>query len=297
MLEELRALIDFQSLATQAVSFLPRVVVALVIVMGFLIVFRVTRPGLRRIMSHAGLAPTLIHLLVDNVYRFTLIVFGLVMAAGQLGINVGAALAGIGVAGIAIGFAAQDSLANTIAGFLIFWDKPFLVGDWVHVADEYGRVDEITLRTTRIQTNNNTYVVIPNQKIIDEVLVNHSKNGATRVEVPLGIAYKELIPEARKVILDAVKDLQYVEKEPGPTVVVQSLGSSSVDLIVRVWITDVSKEKPIHNAVMEASKLALDEAGIQIPYPHLQLFLDSVEPRVWEGLAEVAGRSRGKDAG
>jgi len=204
MMDELRSLIDFPALATQTVTYLPRVVVALLIMVAFLIIYRLTRPGLRRIMSHAGLAPTLIHLLVDNVYRFGLVIFGLVMAMGQLGINVGAALAGIGVVGIAIGFAAQDSLANTIAGFLIFWDKPFLVGDWVHVADEYGRVDEITLRTTRIQTNNNTYVVIPNQKIIDEVLVNHSKNGATRVEVPLGIAYKEYIPDARAAIIDAV---------------------------------------------------------------------------------------------
>jgi small conductance mechanosensitive channel len=244
-------------------------------------------------MKRAGLEPTLIRHLVDSVFRFSLLLFGLVMAAGQLGINVGAALAGIGVAGLAIGFAAQDSLSNTIAGFLIFWDKPFLVGDWVEVADEYGRVDEITLRTTRIQTNNNTYVVIPNQRIIDEVLVNHSKHGSTRVEVPVGIAYKEFVPDARKVILDAVCDLEWVDREPAPAVVVQELASSGVSLLVRVWITDVSKEKPIYNRVLEASKLALDDAGIQIPYPHLQLFLDRVEPEVWDGLAEAAQRARG----
>jgi small-conductance mechanosensitive channel len=76
-------------------------------------------------------------------------------------------------------------------------------------------------------------------------------------------------------------------------VVVQELAGSGVSLLVRVWITDVSKEKPIYNRVLEASKLALDDAGIQIPYPHLQLFLDHVEPRVWDGLAEAAQRARG----
>ncbi|MEZ5363423.1 MAG: mechanosensitive ion channel family protein [Bryobacterales bacterium] len=225
-------------------------------------------------------------MLVDNVYRYTVLGFGIIMAADQIGVNVGAALAGIGVVGIAVGFAAQDTLSNIIAGFLIFLDKPFMVGDWLHVADQVGEVSEITMRTTRIRTKNNTWVVIPNKKIIDEVLVNHSKHGETRLDVPIGIAYKENIPQAREVLLRAVHGLEGVVNHPEPQVVVTGLGASSVDLEVRVWISVASSEPPLYAKVLEVSKLALDEANIEIPFPHLQLFFDDVRPAVWNGLKE-----------
>lgn len=268
-------------------AFLPGLIVAFVILFAFWVGYRIVRRPLRAILGRSGLQPPLIHLLVDNVFRFSLLAFALVMAASQVGINVGAALAGIGVAGIAIGFAAQDSLANTIAGFMIFWDKPFEVGDWLDVADEYGQVKEITLRTTRIRTLKNTYVVIPNKNIIDQVLTNHSKHGETRVDVPVGIAYKEYIPEARKVMLEAAKGVEGVLATPAPDVVVSGLGNSSVDLLVRVWTNDSRDEARLCAATLEACKLALDEAGIQIPFPHLQLFVDDVEDRVWERAAAL----------
>lgn len=270
-----------------AVTFVPRVIVAVLIFVGFFAVFRLTRRPLESLLRRAGLDGALISLLVGNIYRLTLLGIGLVMAAGQVGINVGAALAGIGVIGIAIGFAAQDSLANTIAGFLIFIDKPFLVGDFVTVSDQYGRVTEITMRSTRIRTPQNTYVVIPNKHVIDAVLVNHSKHGETRVDVPVGIAYKEDIREARRVILEALASVQHVAGSPAPDVVVAELGSSSVDLLVRVWIDDAGEEKAVLAGVLEATKLALDAAGIQIPFPHLQLFVDDVQDRVWDRLEQL----------
>ena len=217
-----------------------------------------------------------------NIYRWVVFVFGLVMAADQLGINVAAALAGIGVVGIAVGFAAQDTLANTIAGFVIFLDKPFEVGEWVTVAGEYGRVSNITMRSTRIRTNNNTYVVIPNRKIIDEILVNHSKHGDTRIVVPVGIAYQEDVAAARDVLLDAVAKLDGVLRDPAPDVVTVELGPSSVHLHVRVWIRDAALEQPVFFRALEASKRALDAAGMQIPFPRFQLSVEKVEDRVWE---------------
>lgn len=97
------------------------------------------------------------------------------MAASQLGVNIGAALAGLGVVGIAVGFAAQETIANMIAGFLIFWDRPFKVGDFITTEEKYGEVREITMRTTRIRTMENTYVVIPNKQIIGDTLVNRKR--------------------------------------------------------------------------------------------------------------------------
>jgi len=292
-MESLNSLFDRDRLIADVTTFLPRLGAALLVFLAFWLLQRLTRPLLRGILRRAGIHETLTHMLVDNIYGMTILVLGVISAAGQLGINVTAALAGISVAGIAIGLAAQDSLSNMIAGFQIFWDKPFVVGDHVTVMDKYGRVVDITMRTTRIRTQQNTYVVIPNKHIIDSVLVNHTKHGETRVEVDIGIAYKESIAEARRVLLEAVSKIDGVLADPAPDVVVTGTGSSSVDLRVRLWINDAHIERRTYFRAMEASKLALDAAGIQIPFPHLQLFVDSVEERVWKRMEGVvtAGRS------
>jgi len=281
-MKKLLNLIDVEYVVNSITAYLPNILAALFILFVFWLVYRITRKPLQLILKRANFHENLIKLLIDNLYKYVLLFFSIIMASSQIGINIGAMLAGFGVAGIAIGFAAQDSLANTIAGFLIFWDKPFELGDWITVAEQYGQVTGITLRSTRIRTMNNTYVVIPNKSVIDQVLVNHTKHGETRVEVPMGIAYKEFIPEARKVILKKIEEIENILKDPAPDVVVTQLGSSSVDLIVRVWIEDAKDEKHVYYRVMEESKLALDAAGIQIPYHHLQLFIENVEGRVWE---------------
>ncbi len=291
-MEWLTTEIDFGKLASDLVGFLPQLLVAVLIVAAFWLVYRVTRRSLRSILQRSGMDRLLTVLLVDKVYRIAIMVIGLVMGASQLGIDVGAALAGLGVAGVAIGFAAKDILANVIAGFTIFMDEPFASGDYVHVAGEYGRVEEVTLRSTRLRTLNNTYVVLPNSRAVDEVVVNDSKHGSMRLEVPLGIAYKEDIGRAREVLLEAVSGMEGVMEDPAPDVVADELGSSSVNLLVRVWLADAGSAKPLHFRVMEASKRALDAADIEIPFPHLQLFVDTVEDRVVRKIAEVPELAR-----
>jgi small conductance mechanosensitive channel len=181
-------ILDTRYLATKVIDFLPKLGAAVLVYLFFWGLERGTRPMLRGLLRRANINDALNRLLVDNVYRFVVLAFGIVMAASQLGINIAAALAGIGVAGIAVGFAAQESLSNMIAGFLIFWDRPFEVGDYISLNDQYGRVQDITMRTTRIRTQENTYAVVPNKQIIGEMLVNHSMYGQTRVNVPVGIA-------------------------------------------------------------------------------------------------------------
>ncbi len=279
------------ALIALAVAIVPRVLAALLVLLAFYLLLRVLQPALRNVLGRAGIAGALIHLLVDGVVRGAVWVVALVMAASQLGINVAAALAGLGVVGIAVGFAAQETIANMIAGFLIFWDRPFKVGDWISTQGRYGEVRDITLRTTRLRTHDNTFVVIPNKQVIGELLVNHSMFGESRVSVPVGIAYKESINDAREVILDAVRGLDGVLTAPSPTVVVDSLGDSSVNLSVRVWVGQAVDEVAVRFRVVEASKKALDAAGIEIPFPHLQLFVDDVKERVWNRLNDTRGAS------
>jgi small conductance mechanosensitive channel len=281
---------DRDHLIAIALAAVPRVIAAIAVMLLFWVGLRLARPALRAALNRAHFAPALINLLVDGLFKGVVVVVGGVMAASQLGINVGAALAGIGVVGIAVGFAAQETIANMIAGFLIFWDRPFKVGDFITTLDKYGEVREITMRTTRIRTMENTYVVIPNKQIIGDMLVNHSLYGEVRVNVPLGIAYKERVADARKVLLAAARAIPGVLDRPAPEVVASGLGDSSVNLEVRVWTDDPAQERRILVEVLEAGKTALDEAGIQIPFPHLQLFVDDVSDRVWAGASRLTGR-------
>jgi small conductance mechanosensitive channel len=298
-MQELLSLETAEQLRSMVVAFSPRVFAALFVLFAFWVVFRVVRRLLTTVFRRVGIDKNLTHLLLDNVLRVALAIIALIMAASQLGLNVAAALAGLGVAGIAVGLAAQDSIANMIAGFLIFWDKPFAAGDFLTIGELYGEVRVITIRTTRLRTVENKYVVIPNRQIMDSVLVNHSMYGETRVNVPLGIAYKEHIPKAREVLLEALQSVEGILTSPAPDVVVEGLGGSSVNLSVRVWIDEMSMERLTFYRTLEACKLALDGAGIQIPYPHLQLFVEKVEDRVWDKLGRltaVAGSSRGRAA-
>jgi small-conductance mechanosensitive channel len=286
--------VNGEELATMVIAFLPRLFTAVVIFLLFWVGYRVFRTPLRTVLERAGFADALIRLLVNNLFKAVVLLFGLVMAAGQVGINIGAALAGIGVVGVAVGFAAQETLADMIAGFLIFWDRPFKIGDYITVEGLYGEVTTITMRTTRLRSQENTYVVLPNRQIAGNLLVNHSMYGETRVNVPVGIAYKEKIEEARQVLLKAVDGLEGVMTDPAPGVVATGLGDSSVNLEVRVWVDDAAHERQVFFRVLEASKVALDDAGIEIPFPHLQLFVDNVRKRVWKGAATVPSLAAGR---
>jgi len=296
-MDDLSQFLDVQALMTRLVGYLPRLLAAVLILVAFRIGFRIARRPLMAALTRMDVAETLRDLLVDKLLRYTAILVAVVMAADQLGFNVAAALAGLGVAGIALGFAAQDSVANVISGVMIFLDRPFMVGDWIKTEGEFGRVSEITLRSTRIRTTRNTFVVIPNKRVIDATLENYSKHGALRVDVPLGIAYKEDVTEARRVLLSAVGQLDGVSTDHPSDVVVTALGASSVDLLVRVWIDSGEHSSTMAFNVLEASKVALNAAEIEIPFPHLQLFVDDVQDRVWEGLASVPDQPDTRSSG
>jgi small-conductance mechanosensitive channel len=114
--------------------------------------------------------------------------------------------------------------------------------------------------------------------------VNHSKQGELRIDLPVGIAYKENIPQAREVLLAAVNKVAHVLERPAADVVVDALGDSSVNLLVRVWIDNADDEMDVTVNTLEACKLGLDSANIEIPFPHLQLFVDEIKDKAEESL-------------
>ena len=197
-----------------------------------------------------------------------------IMALDTLGINVMPFIAGAGVAGIAIGFAAKDTLSNLIAGVLLIIDRPFEVGDRIEVwsapagSATWGDVVDIGLRATKIKTTDNIVIIIPNNEIMKRDIVNYTIISTNiRVRINVGVAYDADIEKAKKLILDVADAVDWISKSPAPKVVVRSFGESSVDLQLRVWIDDARKRMDTISYVTDKIKTAFDRHGIEIPYP------------------------------
>lgn len=262
---------DIVFLRARLFLLVPDVVAAFAVLLIAVLIYKLTARPLRRLLTRSRMEEWLARIIAYNVYKFLVVVVAIVTALAQLDIHVGTALAGIGVAGLALGFIAQDSLANIVAGFLISIDKPFRVGDYITLDKYYGRIELITMRSTRIRTQDNTYVVIPNQKLINDILVDHTSGGDTRINVKVTIAYEVSIDAARAAILQEVVKIDGVMEKPAPDVVVEKLGESGVELLVRVWISNNALERQVFFRTTEVTKIALNAAGIEIAYPHLQL--------------------------
>jgi small-conductance mechanosensitive channel len=197
-----------------------------------------------------------------------------VLALDLLGINVMPFVAGAGVAGIAIGFAAKDTLSNLIAGVLLIIDRPFELGDRIEVwsaprgSATWGDVIDIGLRATKIRTTDNLIIVIPNNEIMKRDIVNYTlMSSAIRVRINMGVAYDADIDAAKKVILGVAASAEWIAPDPPPVVVVRNFGESSVDLQLRVWIGDARKRMQTISYITDRVKAAFDTAGIEIPYP------------------------------
>jgi small conductance mechanosensitive channel len=256
-----------------AVGFIPRIFVAAVFLFIFWLIYRGTRRLVVGSMSKANVDPSIREML-GHLIKWAVMGFGLVIAFNQIGIQITALLTGVSIVGLAIGLAAQETLANFIAGVVIFWDKPFRIGDTIEIDGSVGTVRRVTFRSTRMLSGDGEVIILPNTYVLARRLSNHSAHPMNRVNVPVSIAYRESIDAARSVLLSMVGDDSRVCPDPEPGVVVSECADSSVKLILRFWVRDQALSKPIYFEYTESAKKALDAAGIEIPFPHLQLLLD-----------------------
>ena len=261
--------------------FLERGLQALAAFLLLYVIYRLLSTTLHRVLDRSkSIEPGLQSVLLKTFRVVTLVFIGTIVL-DQLGLNVTVLIGGLSIAGIIAGFAARDSLENFISGVTILVDKPFRVGDFIEIEEEYGQVDEITLRSTRIRTVRNEIVVLPNSQMITQRVVNHTKRNVLRIDIEFGIAYKEYPEEARQVLLPLTTNDDRILPEPSPSVVVTAMNDSSVDMALRFYIRDPSQEVPIRWEYTEKVREALREADIEIPFPHRQLFLD--EAKAFEG--------------
>ena len=216
-------------------------------------------------------------ILFDLLIRFSNFIIytvAFVLALDLLGINVVPFVAGAGVAGVAIGFAAKDTLSNLIAGVLLIIDRPFEVGDRIEVwnapsgSATWGDVIDIGLRATKIKTTDNIVIIIPNNEIMLRDIINYTIiSEKIRVRINIGVAYDTDLPKAKKLILKIAKETEWVSDDPPSKVVVRNFGESSVDLQLRVWIDDARQRMNTISYITDRVKEAFDAEGIEIPYP------------------------------
>ena len=250
---------------------------AMIYLVVLFVLYRLIDRFLQRILQHAGAVDAGVQGLLLKSYRVVALTFIGAMVLSAVGVNVTALVAGLSIVGIAVGFAARDSLENFIAGVTILVDKPFKVGDYIVVEDHYGQVDEITLRSTRIRSVRNEVMVLPNTQMITTQVVNHTKQNTLRVDIDFGISYKEYPNEAREVVLATLEGDDRILSTPDPTVVVTAMADSSVNMSLRFYLRDPSREVPIRWEYTEKVREALREADIEIPFPHQQLFIDGAD--------------------
>jgi small conductance mechanosensitive channel len=256
------------------IGFIPRLIVAAFLIFFFWVIYRVVRKVLLGMMKTAGVDESIRDML-SHLLKWVVLGFGLIIAGNQIGLEIAALLTGVSIIGLAVGFAAQESLSNFIAGIMIFLDKPFKVGDWIDFNGQVGQVKRVTFRSTRMTNQDGDIVVLPNVQVLSTQMINKSANAITRVRVNVGIAYDASIEEAREAILSLTRGDSRVERMPAPKVDVIHLNNSSVDLEFRFWIRDEQYENAMRNEYTEKVKLALDAARIAIPFPHLQLVTES----------------------
>lgn len=202
-----------------------------------------------------------------SLLSWALKVFLIILVISKLGVDVTTFAAIIAAAGLAVGLALQGSLSNFAGGVLIMIFRPYKIGDVIEAQGALGVVKEIEIFTTKLITPENKLAIIPNGAMANGNIINFTAEGKMRVDLTIGIGYGEDIKTAKDLLLGVLTSNPKVMKDPAPSVNVSNLGDSSVDLAVRPYCTP-QDYWDVYFSTLENCKLALDKAGIEIPYPH-----------------------------
>lgn len=207
-------------------------------------------------------------LLVRHLIRWGLIALVVMAALQQVGFNLTAFLTGLGILGFTVGFALQDVSKNFVAGLLLLLQQPFSLGEAIEVGDYSGKVEDISLRATRLRTFDGRDVLIPNADVFTSAIVNFSRTPARRVALDVGVAYGSDLEQVREVALAAVRQVPGLRDEPQPMVAFHTFADASINLTLYFWV-DTAQTNPLQaqSNALEAVNAAFARHGIDIPYP------------------------------
>lgn len=276
-----------QSWLETFVSMLPNLLVAIVVAVAFWhlgkLIGRGLRKGLRRVMDNAQAAG-----LVGTMASIGVKVAGCFIALSilQLDKAVTSLLAGVGIIGLALGFAFQDLAANFVSGVMMTVRNPFRVGDLVRIGEDMGVVEKVDLRTTSLRRLDGELTLIPNRRVYENTMINYARARSRRVEVAVGVSYDDDLEQAEEAATEALESLEMRVDGRPVDVFYTGFGGSSIDLICRFWIAALDQRSFVaaRSEAIKAIKHHFDAAQISIPFPIRTLEL--AEPLAIEGVID-----------
>ncbi|MXZ38261.1 MAG: mechanosensitive ion channel family protein [Holophagales bacterium] len=229
--------------------------------------------------------------LFENLAKVAIVILGAYLVINAWGADVSGLLAAGGIAGLAVGFAARDTLANLFAGIFIFADGPYKIGDFITLdTGERGMVTEIGIRSTRLLTRDDIEVTIPNA-VMGNAKINNESGGPHvkyRIRVRVGVAYTSDVEKVEALQLQVADDNEKVCKEPTPRVRFRGFGPSSIDYELLCWVEEPVLRGIVTHELVKATIKAFAEAGIEIPYSKHDIYIKEGRPSRQPRLAEPA---------
>lgn len=222
--------------------------------------------------------------LLETVFKTTILGIGALVALNAAGVQTAAVLTSLGVLSLTIGFALKDTLSNIISGFLVFVDRPFTIDDLVEIDGQYGRVDRITLRTTRIITVDGRMLAVPNSIVMNKTVTSYTNYPHLRIDIAVTVAVTEDLDNVREILLSLVKNNPAYINDPMPRMVVVKLNDYNVALELQAWLKDERSHVQQRFDLRENVFKALTAANVEMPLETIQLAphrvcVQSTEPK------------------
>ncbi|WP_461864543.1 mechanosensitive ion channel family protein [Thermococcus sp.] len=248
----------------------------------FYFMYLLARKSKDYLLMSAGKKPSPELQIQAKVFYYTVLTISFLLALNLAGIGtyLGAILAAAGITGIVLGFSAQTVVSNFISGLFMYFDRPLKIGDPVKIGDLGGVVEDMRILSTRIRSWDGTLIRIPNEKLFNSNIINLQHYPARRLDIKVGIAYSADADRAMEVIKKTLDEMPLVLAEPEPLVFVDDLGDNAVVISIRVW-TPSEKWFTVKTELVHRVKKALDDAGIEIPFPQrVNWFAEELKVRI-----------------
>ena len=258
-----------EALISLARQYGPNILVAVMFLVGGLIAGRWLGALTMRQLSKRDMEPPIRMLLVRFV-KLLVLILTLLLIADNLQIKLLPLIAGLGIAGVGVGLAMQGVLSNLVAGLTIIFVKSFRVGEYIEIAGVHGQVETIELFSTRLVHADRSRIVVPNRKIVGEII--HNYGVIRQADLSVGVAYGTDLNRALEIIADVLRSNKRVLKEPAPIVGTAQLGDSSITLAIKPWVA-LDDYVPVQAEVNKAVVEKLREHGIEIPFPQREIRL------------------------
>lgn len=212
---------------------------------------------------------------IMSILSAIMLLFIIIAALSQLGVDTTSLVALIGAAGIAVGLALKDSLQNFASGVMLILFKPFKVGDFINAAGVSGTVESVGIFSSSMRTGDNKSIIIPNGNIYKGTITNFSAKETRRIDMVFGIGYDDDIKQAKEILTRLVAEDDRILKDPAPVIALSELADSSVNFVVRPWVKSADYWTVMWD-MNEKVKEAFDAANINIPYPQMDIHLNQV---------------------